>query len=77
MAGAFSLGNALPFINAVSTAIGSASTIFHIVDRVPYIDPYSDEGLKPEEVKGHIEFRKVTFTYPSRKEIKVCLNSSA
>lgn len=54
MAGAFSLGNALPFINAVSTATGAASVIFHIIDREPVIDPYAEEGIKPEKVKGHI-----------------------
>ncbi|XP_026274262.1 ATP-dependent translocase ABCB1-like isoform X2 [Frankliniella occidentalis] len=71
MAGAFSLGNALPFVNAVSTAVGAASNIFNVIDRVPSIDPYDTRGLKPEKVKGHIEFRMVGFSYPARPEIKV------
>nr|CAD7393557.1 unnamed protein product [Timema cristinae] len=50
MTGAFSLGNALPFVNAVSTAVGAASTIFDIIDRVPDIDPYSPQGDKPDKV---------------------------
>lgn len=71
MAGAFSLGNALPFVNAVSTAIGAASTIFSIINRKPEIDPYSDEGLKPNKVNGCIKFENVTFCYPARPEVKV------
>ncbi|XP_034242655.1 ATP-dependent translocase ABCB1-like isoform X2 [Thrips palmi] len=71
MAGAFSLGNALPFINAVSTAIGAASNVFNIIDRVPNIDPYDTRGLKVHKVKGHIEFKKVGFTYPARPEVQI------
>ncbi|XP_046390861.1 ATP-dependent translocase ABCB1-like isoform X2 [Ischnura elegans] len=74
MAGAFSLGNALPFVNAVSTAIGAASTIFGIIDRVPSIDPYSKEGMKPSEVDGRISFRGVNFFYPTRPEVQVLKN---
>lgn len=71
MAGAFALGNALPFVNAVSAALGAASSIFDIVDRVPDIDPYSPKGLKPKKVEGRISFRDVTFRYPARPEISV------
>ncbi|KAK7863891.1 hypothetical protein R5R35_007224 [Gryllus longicercus] len=71
MAGAFSLGNALPFVNAVSTALGAASTVFAVIDRVPEIDPYDKKGQKPQKVQGHIIFQNVTFQYPTRPEIKV------
>ncbi|GLH02052.1 Multidrug resistance protein homolog 65 [Gryllus bimaculatus] len=71
MAGAFSLGNALPFVNAVSTALGAASTVFAVIDRVPEIDPYDKKGKKPQKVQGHIIFQNVTFQYPTRPEIKV------
>ena len=70
MAGAFSLGNALPFVNAVSTAVGAASTVFEIIDRVPDIDPYETRGVKLPKVKGHIQFKDVLFAYPARPEIK-------
>ena len=71
MSGAFSLGNALPFVNVVSTAIGAASTLFAVIDRVPDIDPYSDAGIKPQKLQGDIELRDLTFTYPARSRIKV------
>lgn len=35
------------------------------------IDSSSDSGLKPEKVKGNIEFRNVCFHYPTRKENEV------
>jgi len=71
MAGAFSLGNALPFVNAVSTAVGAASTIFAIVDRTPDIDVLDPLGLKPKLCMGKIQFQTVTFAYPTRPEVKV------
>ncbi len=71
MAGAFSVGNALPFINCVSTAFGAASLIFEIIDREPEIDPYSKIGLRPRSVDGFIELKDVSFSYPARPGIKV------
>nr|CAD7444165.1 unnamed protein product [Timema bartmani] len=76
MTGAFSLGNALPFVNAVSTAVGAASTIFDIIDRVPDIDPYSAQGDKPDKVKGHIQFKNICFAYPARHDVQVLKNFS-
>lgn len=71
MAGAFSVGNALPFLNSVSVAIGAASTIFDIIDSVPNIDPYSPQGKKINKIQGKIEFKNVSFTYPTRSSIPV------
>jgi ATP-binding cassette subfamily B (MDR/TAP) protein 1 len=71
MSGAFSLGNAMPYIAVISTAIGAASTLFAIIDRVPDIDPYSNAGIKPEKIGGDIEFKDVTFSYPARSGVQV------
>lgn len=72
MTGAFSIGNALPFINSISTATGSAKTVFEIVERVPGIDAYSTKGLVPtQEVKGRIDVKNVSFKYPCRPDVKV------
>lgn len=71
MAGAFSIGSALPYLNSVSTAIGVAENLYGIIDRVPKIDSYSENGLKPKKVIGKIEVKNVDFRYPSRPEIKV------
>lgn len=71
MAGAFSVGNALPFINSVSIAFGAASTIFDIIDNKPNIDPYSSHGKKINKIQGKIEFKNVSFTYPTRPDVSV------
>lgn len=41
--------------------------------QVPNIDIFSEDGFKPDNIKGDIEFKNVHFNYPSRPRIKVCL----
>lgn len=69
--GAFSIGNALPHLNAVASAVGVASSMKEIIERKVTIDPYSVKGLKPAEIFGTIEFKNVSFCYPSRPEVSV------
>lgn len=76
MAGAFSVGNALPFINSVSIAIKAASNIFNIIDNKPKIDPYSSQGKKINKIQGKIEFKNVNFTYPTKSSTSVLNNLS-
>lgn len=71
MAGTFSVGNALPFINSVIKAIGTASTLFKIIDDQPNIDPYSSKGKKIKKIQGKIEFKNVSFIYPTRSTVSV------
>lgn len=71
MAGAFSVGNALPFINSVNIAIKAASNIFNIIDNKPKIDPYSSQGKKINKIQGKIEFKNVNFTYPTKSSTSV------
>lgn len=35
------------------------------------IDSSSDKGLKPESVQGNIQFKNVSFSYPTRQEVNV------
>ncbi|KAM9308064.1 ATP-dependent translocase ABCB1-like [Gastrophryne carolinensis] len=67
----FSFGHAAPNIEAFATARGAAFGVFAIIDEEPKIDSFSTAGHKPDKIKGDIEFRNVTFTYPSRPEVKV------
>ncbi|XP_016663132.1 multidrug resistance protein 1A isoform X2 [Acyrthosiphon pisum] len=76
MAGAFSVGNALPFINSVCIAISAASNVFDIIDSKPNIDPYSSQGKKINKIQGKIEFKNVHFAYPIRYSIPVLNNLS-
>ena len=45
--------------------------MLNIIDRVPTIDVYSDEGLKPKTVTGRIDVESVDFSYPARPDIQV------
>ncbi|CAG0888376.1 unnamed protein product [Darwinula stevensoni] len=74
LVGAMQLGEALPNIASISTAQGSASVIFDIIDTIPEIDSYGHGGLKPEKVKGNIAFKNATFAYPTRRDINVLKN---
>ncbi|XP_076869034.1 ATP-dependent translocase ABCB1 isoform X2 [Brachyhypopomus gauderio] len=69
--GAFGLGQTSPNIQAFASARGAAHKVFSVIDHEPSIDSFSDQGYKPDVVKGNIEFRNIHFTYPSRQDVKV------
>uniref|UniRef100_A0A4W4E7J0 ABC-type xenobiotic transporter n=1 Tax=Electrophorus electricus TaxID=8005 RepID=A0A4W4E7J0_ELEEL len=69
--GAFGIGQTSPNIQAFASARGAAHKVFSIIDHEPNIDSFSDQGYKPDVVKGNIEFRNIQFTYPSRQDVKV------
>ncbi|KAM5303115.1 ATP-dependent translocase ABCB1 isoform 2-T2 [Glossophaga mutica] len=69
--GAFSIGQTSPSIEAFANARGAAYEVFRIIDHKPSIDSYSNNGHKPDKIKGNLEFKNVHFSYPSRKEAKI------
>ncbi|KAI8149545.1 P-loop containing nucleoside triphosphate hydrolase protein [Fennellomyces sp. T-0311] len=69
--GAMSLLELPNHVSAISTACGAAHKIFETIDRVPVIDPDSDEGVTPSKVIGDIEFRNIKFSYPTRPDIPI------
>ncbi|CAB4007770.1 multidrug resistance 1 isoform X3 [Paramuricea clavata] len=48
-----------------------AAHLFKLFNRIPVIDSASDRGVKPDGVKGNIQFRKIEFRYPARQSVKV------
>lgn len=62
------------YLEAISMAKGSAVGIFEIIDRKPSIDISSESGLKPSKFRGRIEFRNVSFEYPTRLKMNVLRN---
>ncbi|KAF7814001.1 ABC transporter B family member 19-like [Senna tora] len=66
MVGGRGLALALSYFAQFAQGTVAASRVFEIIDRVPEIDPYSTEGKKLWEVRGRIEFKDVSFAYPSR-----------
>ncbi|KAK7886789.1 hypothetical protein WMY93_026410 [Mugilogobius chulae] len=59
--------------------IGSVLTVFFVViigafsiiDRVPTINSFSEDGYKPDKIQGNVEFKNIHFCYPSRPDVKV------
>ena len=49
----------------------AAAKIFRLTDEPLNIDPLSEEGAKPGEVQGALEFKNIFFAYPSRPNMQV------
>ena len=49
----------------------SAVSIFSILDRKSQIDSSSEEGSTLANVKGDIDFKHVSFKYPSRPHVQI------
>ncbi|KAJ9647243.1 hypothetical protein H2199_002230 [Coniosporium tulheliwenetii] len=69
--GAFGLGSIGPNFQAFSSAVAAARKIYTTIDRVSPLDPYSEDGDKPETVVGNITLRDIKLIYPSRPEVIV------
>jgi ABC-type multidrug transport system fused ATPase/permease subunit len=65
-----SLGN---FYTQILSAIGGTERIQEILENDGELD-ISDQGIKDIKIKGRIEFRDVSFTYPTRDDIEVLKN---
>jgi ATP-binding cassette, subfamily B (MDR/TAP), member 1 len=52
----------------------STISILTIIDRRSKINSTSDEGVIIEKVDGNIDFRHVSFKYPSRPDVQVLNN---
>nr|XP_023969206.2 antigen peptide transporter 1 isoform X2 [Chrysemys picta bellii] len=55
---------------SVQKAVGSSEKIFEYMERTPQISP-PDGTLAPASLQGHVSFRNVSFSYPSRPDVKV------
>ncbi|KAM9310241.1 ATP-dependent translocase ABCB1-like [Pholidichthys leucotaenia] len=72
--GAFAVGQTSPNIQTFASARGAAYKVYSIIDHKPAINSYSEEGYKPEAIKGNIEFNGIRFSYPSRLDVQVLNN---
>ena len=50
--------------------IGAGVRIFDLLDRKPAIPPETGVDVEPSH-RGNIKFEKVTFEYPSRKNVTI------
>ncbi|XP_021045506.1 multidrug resistance protein 1B isoform X1 [Mus pahari] len=69
--GAMAAGNTSSFAPDYAKAKVSASHIISIIEKIPEIDSYSTEGLKPNLLEGNVKFNGVQFNYPTRPNIPV------
>ena len=69
-----SLGNAFNNLEDFANARGAASKICDIIDKQPLIDSSSDEGIKPDNLHGHVVFENAKFSYPARPDTVVKTN---
>ncbi|XP_018426935.1 PREDICTED: multidrug resistance protein 1B-like [Nanorana parkeri] len=49
----------------------SAQRIMKLLERKPAIDSYSEDGEKLSAFEGNLEFKDVTFVYPTRAKVQV------
>lgn len=52
-------------------ATAAKESLFALMDRTSAIDPLSEEGTTLPNCTGAIEFRDVTFAYPTRPNVRV------
>jgi len=64
--GVFSLGIAAPNFKAIAEGRVAGKLAFDIIERKPLIPLDDAQADKHEKLEGKIEFKNVTFTYPSR-----------
>ncbi|XP_040292276.1 ATP-dependent translocase ABCB1-like isoform X2 [Bufo bufo] len=69
--GTFSLGQAAPNLESISNARGAAYEVYKVIRKLRPIDSSSNVGHKPEKLTGHIEFKNIHFSYPSRPDIQI------
>uniref|UniRef100_A0A8C6G3C2 ATP binding cassette subfamily B member 1 n=1 Tax=Moschus moschiferus TaxID=68415 RepID=A0A8C6G3C2_MOSMO len=69
--GAMAVGQVSSFAPDYAKAKVSAAHVINIIEKVPLIDSYSTEGLKPSTMEGNVAFNEVVFNYPTRPDIPV------
>ena len=75
--GIFSLGLATPNFKALTEGRVAGKMAYDIIERRPQIKLDDSKARVLSDVQGKIEFRNVSFTYPSRPEQKILDNFSA
>ncbi|KAF2008172.1 P-loop containing nucleoside triphosphate hydrolase protein [Amniculicola lignicola CBS 123094] len=71
MIAGIAVGHALPHVGAFGQAAAAATKVFNTIERKSPIDPETDEGDKPDEYIGEIEFKDIKHIYPSRPDTTI------
>ena len=68
------IANGLNGVSDYSKAKKAFASVFHILDTESELNPFleAQKGkMEPDDLKGKIEFRNVTFSYPTKPENKI------
>ncbi|KAL4803518.1 P-loop containing nucleoside triphosphate hydrolase protein [Aspergillus unguis] len=65
------LSQVAPFLHLFTAGVASYEKLREGIDRQPQIDGTTASGHRLEQANGGFEFNNVSFTYPSRPEVKV------
>lgn len=68
---AFAISQSSSFAPDSTKAKEATASIFSMIDRKSEIDPSVETGETLESLKGEIEFRHVSFKYPSRPDVQI------
>lgn len=55
---------------------GSSKKIIEYMSIIPNVNSMGGTMIKDDKIEGTIEFKNVTFEYPSKKNVNVCKNMS-
>ena len=65
------LSNILNYVQNMNEATGASQKVFGIIEAQSKLDITSSDGRIPDYSSGKIEFRNVTFAYPSRPDATI------
>ena len=60
-----------PHAITFTRAASAASELFTVIDRNSEINPFAEQGDKPEVTSGALEVSHITFSYPTRPNVRV------
>uniref|UniRef100_A0A803MJG4 Uncharacterized protein n=1 Tax=Chenopodium quinoa TaxID=63459 RepID=A0A803MJG4_CHEQI len=66
--GGLALGSSLPNIKYFSEAASAGEKMMELINRVPDIDSEKMDGLTLDNISGEVDFKHVSFAYPSRPD---------
>ncbi|KAF5743847.1 putative multidrug resistance protein 1 2 [Tripterygium wilfordii] len=69
--GSVSLGQATPCFSSFAAGRAAAYKMFKTINRKPEIDAYDTPGKVFNDIRGDIELRDVSFTYPARPDEQI------
>ncbi|KAL5705493.1 ABC-type xenobiotic transporter [Ranunculus cassubicifolius] len=71
LTGSKSLGQASPCLTAFAAGQAAAFKMFETINRKPEIDSFDSNGRKLDDIRGYIELRNVSFSYPARPDEQI------